>query len=150
MIKKEVKILSVEDNPDDQEIIKLAFEKNQNIAKNRVIFAKDGAEAFEYLFNKKDDEPADNPILILLDLNLPKIDGVELLRRIRTDPKTKNIPVAVLSSSERKIDWIDTHSFGIDCFIHKTADFDKFVEAAGWVLREAVEHNKMYNFQNEY
>lgn len=149
MENKQVEILLVEDNPDDQEIVRLAFEKNSNIVRNRIHFAKDGAEALEYLFDSADENGYLNhrPTLILLDLNLPKLNGLELLEKIREHPKAKNIPVAILTSSSKKADWLDTHSLGIDCFIHKSADFNQIVEAAGWILMEAVTLEKLYSNQ---
>lgn len=146
---KQVEILLVEDNPDDQEIVKMAFEKNSNIARNKMHFAKDGAEAIKYLFDSVDENNHLNhhPTLIVLDLNLPKMNGLEVLEKIREHPDTKNIPVVILTSSSEKMDWIDSHSLGVDCYMHKSADFDKFVEAAGWILTEAVTLEKLYSYQ---
>lgn len=114
-------ILLVEDNLNDAELAMLAFEKN-NIT-NRVVLARDGVEALDYLF------PCDNiPQLILLDLKLPKIDGLEVLRKIRTDEQTKFIPVVVLTSSKEQKDLVEAYNLGTNAYVRKPIDFTEFTE----------------------
>ena len=126
----EVTILLVEDDPDD-EVLTLRELRRQNVA-NRIIVARDGAEALEYLFgNGKYDgrDPNDFPTLMLLDLKLPKVDGLEVLRRVRADARTKAIPVVVLTSSDEQKDKIESYSLGANSYVRKPVDFDQFREA---------------------
>ncbi len=123
-------ILLVEDNPDDVALTKRAFKKN-NIM-NTVVVAKDGAEAIDYLFcegeySGRDIE--DTPQIILLDLKLPKINGLEVLKRIREDDRTKLLPVVILTSSNEQQDLMDGYSLGANSYIRKPVDFDQFIEA---------------------
>ena len=149
----EVEILLVEDNPDDAELAYLAFEKNYNIAKSKIHLAKDGAEALKYLFGFADtDVNEHNPLkhhpkLIFLDIYLPMIHGLDILRKIKEHPEAKEIPVVVLTSSKDQMDWIDSHSLGIECYLRKTMNFKELVEATGWALIDAVNRDKTYNFQ---
>lgn len=123
-------ILLVEDNPDDVALTLRALKKN-NI-KNAVVVAKDGVEALDYLFGTGAYEGRDlrnKPQLILLDLKLPKVDGLEVLQRLRTDPLTRLLPVVVLTSSKEQRDLIESYSLGANSYIRKPVDFDQFIEA---------------------
>jgi two-component system response regulator len=123
-------ILLVEDNPDDQELTMRALKKN-NI-QNRVVIANDGAEALDYLFAQgqhADRDSASMPRLILLDLKLPKVDGIELLQRIRKDPRTRRIPVVVLTSSGQARDIMTCYDHGANSFIRKPVDFNTFTDS---------------------
>ena len=116
-------ILLVEDNPDDVELTLRAFKKN-NIS-NEIIVAKDGEEALDKLFGPK----RVIPTVILLDLKLPKIDGLEILSRIRKDERTKLMPVVILTSSKEDKDRINGYSLGANSYVRKPVDFTKFIEA---------------------
>lgn len=120
------RILLVEDNPDDEELTLLAFSQSQLI--NRVDVARDGEEALEYLFCegrfiKRKPEP---PELVLLDLKLPKIDGLEVLRQVREDARTRLQPIVVLTSSREEIDLVESYSLGANSYIQKPVDFREF------------------------
>ncbi len=124
---KDKTILLVEDNPDDEELTLLAFQQN-NIM-NRIIVARDGAEAIDLLFGDKAD--ADNlPTIILLDLKLPKVDGMEILRRIRENPRTRRIPVIVLTSSTEEQDIVKSYDLGCNSYVRKPVNFSEFLEAS--------------------
>lgn len=133
-------ILLVEDNPDDEALTLRAIRKH-NVA-NEVMVTRDGAEALEYLFAEGryiGREAADDPTVVLLDLKLPKVDGIEVLRRVRKHPRTRLLPVVVLTSSKEEQDIINSYSFGANSYIRKPVDFDKFMEAVGslgmyWLL----------------
>ena len=123
-------ILLVEDNLDDVELTLRAFKKNNIL--NKVIVAKDGVEALDYLlgtglYSKRDLN--DLPVVILLDLKLPKISGLEVLKRIRQDERSKLIPVVILTSSSEEKDVIDGYSLGANSYIRKPVEFNQFVEA---------------------
>ena len=123
-------ILLVEDNPDDEELTMRALRKNNIL--NGVVVARDGAEALEYLFctGKYVDRDRDTmPSVILLDLRLPKVDGLEVLRRLRADERTNILPVVILTSSKEERDLIEGYSLGANSYIRKPVDFYKFVEA---------------------
>jgi CheY-like chemotaxis protein len=123
-------ILLVEDNPDDEALTLRALKKN-NI-RNEVVVAHDGVEALDYLFGTGAYAGRDTeilPMVILLDLKLPKIDGLEVLRRLRVDEHTKSTPVVVLTSSREEQDLINSYSFGCNSYIRKPVDFVQFVEA---------------------
>jgi CheY-like chemotaxis protein len=130
-VKKEVEILLVEDNPNDVELTVRALKKH-NLA-NHIVVVSDGEEALDYIFARGPyaDRPAESvPRVILLDLKLPKIDGLEVLRAIKEDENTRIIPVVVLSSSREEEDIVKSYKLGVNSYIVKPVDFDKFVEAA--------------------
>ena len=122
-------ILLVEDDEDHEELTLLALEQ-ANI-KNEVVVVRDGAEALDYLFNTGSYEGQDTkiPQLILMDLKLPKIDGIEVLRRLRAGEKTKLLPVVILTSSTEERDIVNGYTFGANSYIRKPVDFDKFTDA---------------------
>jgi CheY-like chemotaxis protein len=123
-------ILLVEDNPDDEALTLRALKRN-NIA-NEVVVARDGAEALDYLLGTGTDAGRDTrltPAVILLDLKLPKIDGLEVLRRIRAHERTRFLPVVILTSSNEEQDLIGGYSQGCNSYICKPVDFDQFSEA---------------------
>lgn len=123
-------ILLVEDNPDDEALTLRALKKNNIL--NEVIVARDGAEALDYLFGTGAYAGRDTtvmPAVILLDLKLPKIDGLEVLRRLRADKRTRLLPVVILTSSKEEQDLINGYSLGANSYVRKPVDFVKFVEA---------------------
>ena len=123
-------ILLVEDNPDDVELTRLAFEEAQ--VANRMIVAKDGAEALDYLFARgahAGRNPAELPSIVLLDLNLPKLDGREVLQAIRAEPATRDLPVVVLTTSAEPFDVEASYALGVNSYIQKPVDFEQFVSA---------------------
>ena len=118
-------IFLVEDNPDDEKLTLRAFAKRK-IA-NPVIVAHDGQEALDYLL-----DPANGlPAIILLDLKLPKIGGLELLKRVRADARTKRVPVVILTTSKEDTDLATAYKFGCNSYILKPIDFDQFVDTLG-------------------
>ncbi len=123
-----IRIMLVEDNPDDVELTVHAFKKN-NIA-NPLTVLRDGQEALDYLFyrGKFSGETHELPNVILLDLKLPKVDGIEVLQKIKADRKLKLIPVVVLTSSKEESDVIKSYDLGVNSYIRKPVDFDQFVE----------------------
>jgi len=135
-----VEILLVEDNPNDVELTLRAL-KRHNLA-NKVCVVKDGAEALDYIFSVGDYADRDinqPPKVILLDLKLPKVDGLEVLRQIKSDERTKTIPVVVLTSSREEQDMIESYKLGVNSYIVKPVDFDKFLDSVGklglyWML----------------
>ena len=122
-------ILLVEDNPDDEALTLRAFKKS-NI-RSEVVVARDGAEALAYLFpgDGGDGEGAPRPDLILLDLNLPKVGGLELLRRMRADERTQMTPVVVLTSSKLEEDILDSYRSGANAYVRKPINSSEFTEA---------------------
>ena len=128
---KSRKILLVEDNPDDVELTLRAFKKNSIL--NDIVVARDGAEALDYFFGLHGCAKAghgDMPAVVLLDLKLPKVDGIEVLRRIRADERTKFIPVVILTSSTDHKDVSNGYKLGCNSYIRKPVDFNQFIEAA--------------------
>lgn len=124
-------ILLVEDNPDDVELTLLAFEKSKVV--NEIVVAKDGQEALDYLFAAGDHaerDPALSPEVVLLDLKLPKIDGLDVLRRMRADDRTRRLPVVVLTSSNEEQDIVRSYDLGANSFVQKPVNFAEFIEAA--------------------
>ena len=126
----QVEILLVEDNPNDAELALRALKKN-NLA-NNVAVVTDGEEALDFVFargafGQRDIE--NGPKVILLDLKLPKVDGLEVLRAIKGDPRTKSIPVVVLTSSKEERDIVESYKLGANSYIVKPVEFDKFVAA---------------------
>jgi two-component system response regulator len=123
-------ILLVEDNPDDEELTLRAFRRNNIL--NDVVIARDGQEALDYLLGEgehADRDPNDRPALALLDLNLPLISGLEVLRRVRSDPRTELIPVVILTTSREEQDVVESYRLRANSYIRKPVDFEKFVEA---------------------
>jgi two-component system response regulator len=121
-------ILLVEDNPDDEALTLRAFDKS-NIH-NKVVVKRDGAEALAYLFpGDGDGDGAPTPALILLDLNLPKVGGLEVLRRMRADERTQMIPVVVLTSSKLEEDVLVSYRNGANAYVRKPVKFSEFTEA---------------------
>jgi two-component system, response regulator len=118
-------ILLVEDNPDDEALTLRAFKKS-NIA-NEVVVMRDGAEALAYLFSSDGGAPC--PALILLDLNLPKVSGLEVLHKMRADERTQMIPVVVLTSSKLEEDILDSYRNGANAYVRKPVKFSEFTEA---------------------
>jgi two-component system response regulator len=124
-------ILLVEDNPDDEALTLRALAKN-NIA-NEIFVARDGVEALDYLFATGPHEGRDRgqlPQVVLLDLKLPRLDGLEVLRRIRAEPATRLLPVVVLTSSREDSDLVESYRLGANSYVRKPVDFVAFVEAA--------------------
>jgi len=123
-------ILLVEDNPDDEELTLRALKKN-NI-QNDVVIARDGVEALDYLFGTgayAGRDTSNVPAVTLLDLKLPKVDGLEVLRRLRADERTKYLPVVILTSSKEEQDLLNGYKFGANSYIRKPVDFAQFTEA---------------------
>jgi two-component system response regulator len=123
-------ILLVEDNADDEALTLRALKKN-NI-KNDVVVAHDGVEALDYLFGTgafAGREPHSMPQLVLLDLKLPRVDGLEVLRRLRADPRTHLLPVVILTSSKEERDLVSSYSLGANSYVRKPVDFGEFTEA---------------------
>jgi two-component system response regulator len=127
---KEKIILLVEDNPDDELLAVRALRKNE--ITNRVVVARDGAEALDYLFGTgayDGRDMSEMPQLILLDLKLPKVDGLEVLKRLRDDERTKMLPVVVLTSSNETSDLTNSYRLGANSYVRKPVDFSHFSEA---------------------
>jgi two-component system response regulator len=125
------RILLVEDNPTDEKLTVLAFRKC-GVA-NEMVVARDGADALDYLFATgahADRDATLLPTVILLDLKLPKIDGLEVLRRIRADEKTKLVPVVVLTASKEDEDVVRSYSLGANAYVRKPVEFSEFAQAA--------------------
>ncbi len=139
-------ILLVEDNPDDEALTLRAFNKNR--IGNQVVVARDGVEALDYLFGNGHHSGRDlaiMPAVVLLDLKLPRIDGLEVLRRIRANERTSLLPVVILTTSKEQQDIYEGYSLGANSYIRKPVDFERFIQAVGqlglyWlVLNEPVD-----------
>ena len=125
-----IEILLVEDNPNDVELTLHALKKN-NLT-NRIHIVRDGAEALEYLFGSGAEAGGEinhKPKVILLDLKLPKVDGMEVLKQIKADERTRSIPVVVLTSSREERDIVESYRLGVNSYIAKPVDFEQFTEA---------------------
>lgn len=128
-MKKEGSILLVEDNPDDVTLT-LRSLKKANIA-NDVVVTRDGAEALDYLFGTGtfEGQRVAKPAVILLDIKLPKVDGLEVLRRVRQDQRTKRLPVVILTSSDEENDMARSYDLGVNSYVRKPVEFDEFAKA---------------------
>jgi two-component system, response regulator len=130
MTEHPVEILLVEDNPSDVELTLHAFKKNR--LTNRIHVVRDGAEALDFIFCTGEyagRDIRDGPKVVLLDLGLPKVEGLEVLRRVKGDPRSQKIPVVVLTSSRQERDIVDSYHLGVNSYIVKPVDFDQFTEA---------------------
>jgi two-component system response regulator len=126
----EIEILLVEDNPSDVELTLHALKKHK--LANNIHVVRDGVEALEFIFCSGDyahRSIEDSPKLILLDLKLPKVDGLEVLARIKSDPRTRMIPVVMLTSSHHERDIVESYQLGVNSYIVKPVDFEQFTEA---------------------
>lgn len=124
-------ILLVEDNPDDAELTLRALKSNNIV--NRVVVAKNGVEALDYLFGTgvyAERDPRELPTVVLLDLKLPKVDGIEVLKKMRDEELTRYLPVVILTSSREEQDLINGYRFGCNSYVRKPVDFDEFLSAA--------------------
>ena len=136
----EVEILLVEDNPNDAELGLRALKKH-NLT-NNIHLVKDGAEALEFIFGTgayAGRNMGNKPKVIFLDLKLPKVDGLEVLRKVKSDERTRAIPIVVLTSSHEERDVVESYKFGVNSYIVKPVDFDKFIHAVAelgmyWML----------------
>lgn len=139
-----VEVLLAEDNPSDAEMAMRAFRKN-NLA-NKVHWVKDGEEALEYVLctgRYADRNAAHPPKLLLLDLKMPKVDGIDVLRRIKSEERLKTIPVVIMTSSNEERDVVETYRLGVNSYIVKPVDFSKFVATVAevgmyWMLTNRV------------
>jgi two-component system response regulator len=125
MTSKAVDILLIEDNPNDAELAMRALKKN-NLS-NSILHLQDGEEALDYLFSTE--HPSAFPKLILLDIKMPKVDCIEVLRKIKSDEQRKVIPVVLLTSSKEERDIIESYRLGVNAYIVKPVEFDKFIKA---------------------
>lgn len=125
MTQSPVEILLVEDNPNDVELALHALRKN-NLT-NRIEVVRDGAEALDFIFGNGAD--SNRPKVILLDLKLPKVDGLEVLKRLKAEPQTRSIPVVMLTSSREERDIVNSYELGVNSYIVKPVDFEQFTEA---------------------
>lgn len=140
MNEQDVEILLVEDNPNDAELTMRALKK-QNLA-NSLHWVKDGAEALDFIFTKgiySNRDSENKPKVILLDLKLPKVDGLEVLKKLKEDERTRVIPVVVLTSSREEEDMVKSYSYGVNSYIVKPVDFEKFMTSVSelglyWLL----------------
>jgi two-component system, response regulator len=128
-----VEILLVEDNPADAELAMRALRK-RNLA-NNLVWVRDGAEALDFVFRKGQYQARVNgaPKLILLDLKLPKVDGIEVLRKLKVDAEAKSIPVVMLTSSHEERDIVESYELGVNSYIVKPVDFEQFVDVVSQV-----------------
>jgi len=144
---KEKTILLVEDNPDDEELTLMALKQSKIL--NNVIVARDGVEAVDYLYctgKYEGRDLSDQPQLILLDLKLPKLGGLDVLQKLRQEPQTKFVPVVVMTSSSEEEDIIASYRFGANSYVRKPVEFHRFVDAVGqlglyWLLINETPHS---------
>jgi CheY-like chemotaxis protein len=142
-------IMIVEDNEDDIELAMRAFKRNHIL--NEVIVARDGVEALDYLFGTGPHAGRDlcvMPEVVLLDLKMPRLGGLEVLRRIRADARTQYLPVVVLTSSDEEKDMIDSYHYGVNSYIRKPVDFEQFTEAVRqlslyWIVLNQCPRNSL-------
>jgi CheY-like chemotaxis protein len=122
------KVLLAEDSANDVELTLAALEEHH--LANEVVVVRDGAEALDYLYRRGSfaARPAQRPVLILLDLKMPKVDGIEVLRQVKSDPTLKTIPIVVLTSSREEQDIIEGYRLGVNAYVVKPVGFEKFVE----------------------
>jgi len=143
----EVEILLVEDNPNDAELAIRAL-KAHNLA-NKLIWVKDGVEALDFIFAQgqyADRLIEDVPKLVLLDLKLPRVNGLEVLEKIKSDKRTRTVPIVVLTSSSEERDIVTSYNLGVNSYILKPVDFDKFIDAVKqvglyWVLMNKTQQH---------
>ncbi len=136
----EIEILLVEDNPTDAELTIRALKK-ENLT-NKLVWVKDGEEALNFLFatgEYANRSKEDLPKLVLLDLRMPKVDGLEVLQKIKTDKRTKKIPVVILTSSKEDEDIVESYKLGVNSYVSKPVEFDEFTKAVStlglyWIL----------------
>ena len=130
---KPSKILLVEDDPHDVELTLSALTENH--LTNEIVVARDGAQALDYLYRRGtyESREAENPAVILLDLKLPKVDGLEVLKRIKADPDLKTVPVVMLTSSREEQDLVESYNSGSNAYVVKPVGFHDFVEAVSEV-----------------
>lgn len=131
---KSVDILLVEDNPTDVELALRALKKS-GVA-NNIYVVNDGEDALDFIYCRNkyvSRKPNDSPKVILLDLKLPKVDGLEVLRTLKKDEEKKNIPVVVLTSSDQEKDMIESYKLGVNSYIQKPVDFDQFIKAVNQI-----------------
>lgn len=130
MVDEDRVVLLVDDDPNDVELLQRVF-RNDPLA-NRIVVVRDGFEALEYLFGTgryHDRDPAQQPQVVLLDLNLPALDGLEVLRRIRADPRFRKLPVVILSSSDADRDKLAGYELGANSYVRKPVDYQEFADA---------------------
>ncbi len=122
-------ILLVEDSPNDVELTLSALKEHHLV--NAVVVARDGEEALDYLYGRGrfQDREAGNPVVMLLDLKMPKVDGLEVLRTVKSDPRLKTIPVVMLTSSREERDLVRSYELGTNAYVVKPVDFKEFIEA---------------------
>jgi two-component system response regulator len=124
---QEVEVLLIEDTATDAELCIRTLKKH-NIS-NKIVWVKDGAEAIDYFFDESPNvKPRAMPRLVLLDLHLPKVSGLEVLRRLKQDPRSKSIPVVVLTSSKEDRDIVESYNLGVNSYVSKPVEFTLFVE----------------------
>jgi CheY-like chemotaxis protein len=150
---KIVKILLVEDNPDDIQITQRALKEAKII--NKLWIVRDGQEALDFLYHKHKYQESPKPGLILLDINLPKVNGLEVLKEIKQSPDLKRIPTVILTVSRRDEDVIRGYNHGCNSFIQKPVEFEKFVEAVKliglyWGLLNVDSPNSVLNQETNY
>jgi CheY-like chemotaxis protein len=143
---KEVEILLVEDNSTDAELAMRALKKNN--FSNKLVWVKDGEEALDFIFGTGSylNRPLSNgPRVIMLDLHLPKVDGLDVLRKVKSDPRTQTIPVVILTSSKEDRDVAESYRLGVNSYISKPVEFDEFIKVVAelglyWLLMNRSPH----------